>query len=494
MSNVTAFDNSQAGATGRGSPTWWIVFKRELADLWIAGKALYMTLIYTVVLGAMTYLLASNSELSLIPPKEMVYETVKIAISFALFIGLIIGADAFSGERERNTLEGLLLTPTSRRQIVVGKYLASLSVWPVAMLIVIPYLAILAQGDEILLPAIGWGALLGSVLALAYIGLGMLVSFWSGTNRTSYFVSLALYIFLLVPAQLPGRAQTGAAGQFVQWVNPLAAANHFMSKHLVNYRPLSEFWNWLISPVVFALIVAGILLLYAAPGLRLEPGRASGLRSLWGRAARRPAPQIGAGAWLIAVLVCGLLGAGTAQATILQANDLQEASPQVVETPLQVAIDTDYEVVKTGDKVEFSTTVTNGAAEESPPLIVAMNIINLDAQGDVVDPEDWSPQRTQYVENLAPGESASLSWIINTILDGDYMVYMVVIPEPSATEATSLPVASSGIHLTVTPYTRLNPGGVLPFAIGGPILLGVAIYGVYRWRRRQIDTGAPAAE
>jgi hypothetical protein len=217
-----------------------------------------------------------------------------------------------------------------------------------------------------------------------------------------------------VPAQLPGRAQTGAAGQFVQWVNPLAAANHFMSKHLVNYRPVSEFWNWLISPVVFAVIVAGILLLYAAPGLRLEAGRASGLRSLWGRVARRPAPSIGVGAWLIAALIFGLLGAGTAQATILQANDLQEASPQVVATPLQVAIDTDYEVVKTSDKVEFSTTVTNGGAEESPPLIVAMNIINLDKQGDVVDPEDWSPQRTQYLENLAPGESASLSWIINT--------------------------------------------------------------------------------
>jgi hypothetical protein len=122
-----------------------------------------------------------------------------------------------------------------------------------------------------------------------------------------------------------------------------------------------------------------------------------------------------------------------------------------------------------------------------------MNIINLDKQGDVVDPEDWSPQRTQYLENLAPGESATLSWIINTILDGDYMVYMVVIPEPSATEATSLPVASPGIHLTVTPFTRLNPGGVLPYAIGGPILLGLGIYLVYRLRRRQIDTGAPPA-
>jgi len=68
---------------------------------------------------------------------------------------------------------------------------------------------------------------------------------------------------------------------------------------------------------------------------------------------------------------------------------------------------------------------------------------------------------------------------------------MVVIPEPSSTETTSQVVASSGIHLTVTPYTRLNPGGVLPYAIGGPILLLIGIYLIYRLRRRQIDTGAP---
>jgi len=121
-----------------------------------------------------------------------------------------------------------------------------------------------------------------------------------------------------------------------------------------------------------------------------------------------------------------------------------------------------------------------------------MNIINLNAQGDVVDPEDWSPERTQYINSLAPGASANLEWIINTILDGDYMVYMVLIPEPDSREATSQPTASSGIHLTVTPFTRLNPGGVLPYAVGGPLVLSVIIYLVYRRRRRGVDAGGAA--
>jgi hypothetical protein len=139
--------------------------------------------------------------------------------------------------------------------------------------------------------------------------------------------------------------------------------------------------------------------------------------------------------------------------------------------------------------VEFNTTVANPLSEASPALIVAMNIINLNAAGDVVDPEDWSPQRTQYIETLAPGASSDLHWIINTIVDGDYMVYMVLIPHPASPETTSQPVATSGIHLTVTPFTRLNPGGVLPYVFGGPIIMFVITLVVYRLRRQQVDAG-----
>jgi len=70
------------------------------------------------------------------------------------------------------------------------------------------------------------------------------------------------------------------------------------------------------------------------------------------------------------------------------------------------------------------------------------------------------------------------------------MVYMVVIDAPAGQETTSHPVASSGIHLTVTPFTRLNPLGVLPYAIGGPLIIGLGIFFLYRLRRRNIDEGA----
>jgi hypothetical protein len=392
-------------------------------------------------------------------------------MAVSLFIALIIGADSLSGERERDTLESLLLTPASRWQIMAGKFLAGLSPWPVAFVVAIPYMNVLSQGDEVLLPAIIWGAITGTILVLGYTGLGMLVSFVSSSNKVSYFVSLGLYVLFLVPAQLPGKTQAGAAGQFLQWVNPLAAVNHFLSKHLVNYEPISLYWTWLISPTVFFMLIVGLLFFYAGPNLRLEAGKPS---KFWSVIARLLGMSV----------ICALFLIGSATPALANVQ-----LPGAAED-LQITIDLGYSVVKTGDKVEYNTTVTNNGSEATTPLIVAMNVVNLDAQGDTVDPEDWSPQRTQYTESLLPGHSVTQHWIINTILDGNYMVYMVLIPAPGGTNATSQPVASSGIHLTVTPFTKLNPRGVLPYAIGGPLVVLIGIILLYRSRRQQVDDGS----
>jgi ABC-2 type transport system permease protein len=387
-----------------------------------------------------------------------------------LFLGLIIGADAFSGERERSTLEALLLTPTSRRQITVGKFLAAVTIWPAALVFTVPYMYVLAQGDEVFGQAVIWGAALGSILTPAVVGLGMLVSFWCNTNKTSYFVNLGIFLLLLLPVQLPGRAQTGSAGQFLQWFNPIAAQYHFLSKILVNNRTFAEWWPWLETSVALALIVYVLLFLVAAPRLRLEAERPRGFP--WGRTA--------AGSFVIV----GLLATLSTAPVLAQAGASTQAT-----SPLQIVPSMEYQLLKTTDSIFFDTVVTNNGAEASPPIIVAMNIINLDKEGDVVDPEDWSPQRTQYIDQLPPGESIPLTWRVNAILDGDYIIYMVAMPQPAGPELTSQAVASQGIHLTVAAYTRLNPGGVLPYALGGPIVLGLTLFLVSRRRNQEIDAG-----
>jgi ABC-2 family transporter protein len=267
-------------------PAWWLVCRRELHELWIGGKALALLLAYTILVGVMSFISVRNSQQDLIPPKELVFTSVQVSIYVGVFMGLILGADSLSGPRERAGLETLLLTPASRFQIVVGKFLASVSPWPAALAVTVPCLVVLSQGDAIFGHALVWGGLVGTLLVLGFTGLGMLVSYWSNSNRTSFFVSLTLYLLFLLPALLPGRAQKGLVGKFFQRANPLAAADEFLEKILVNNRSLHDFQSWLQGPVVFPILVLGLLLLYAAPRLRLHAGTAGTIRPRWGRVAR----------------------------------------------------------------------------------------------------------------------------------------------------------------------------------------------------------------
>jgi ABC-type transport system involved in multi-copper enzyme maturation permease subunit len=262
-----------------GTPAWWVVGARELTDLWMGGKAPVLMLAFCMLQGGLTYFKVSDVG-DPTPPKELVYFTLMNAVAVGMFMSLILGADSISGERERATLEALLLTPSSRRQIVVGKFLAACSPWAASFGITVPLLFWLAQGDEALGPALFWGGFGGTLLAGAFAALGMVVSFWSNSNRSSLFVSLLLYFSLLMPTMLPGGAQAGKFGRWLKRANPVESVGHWLEKVIVNNRNALEFstdprgagWLWLIAPVIFAVVVFGILFLYAGPALALDAG------------------------------------------------------------------------------------------------------------------------------------------------------------------------------------------------------------------------------
>ena len=54
--------------------------------------------------------------------------------------------------------------------------------------------------------------------------------------------------------------------------NPLAAVDQLLERLVVNNARFREWQSWLQGPVVFLVIVTGLLLLYAAPRLRLSGG------------------------------------------------------------------------------------------------------------------------------------------------------------------------------------------------------------------------------
>ena len=97
-----------------GRLTWARLGRRgaqELRDLWLGGRGLLLLLAFSVLVSAITYLGATSEGINFLEKRETVNLTLQVAVAFGALVALLAAADAISGERERGTLESLLLTP-----------------------------------------------------------------------------------------------------------------------------------------------------------------------------------------------------------------------------------------------------------------------------------------------------------------------------------------------------------------------------------------------
>ena len=260
----------RAATTPRGRPAWAVVTAQELRDLWLHGRGLPLALAFSVLLSVVTYLAASNQSLNFLEVHEAVNLVLQVGVAVGSIITLLTAADAISGERERGTLESLLLTPAPRRDLVLGKLLAALSVWVVLLVIAMPYIWFLGRNVGAVGDALGAGASVGTLVALSLAALGIIISAVAATNRLSLSISLFVLLALFVPTQFPTGAQSGWFADLLLRVNPVSAALHWMGKVVVDGHSWGQDADWLISPIASAILLTGVAL-FAAPrwmGLR----------------------------------------------------------------------------------------------------------------------------------------------------------------------------------------------------------------------------------
>jgi ABC-2 type transport system permease protein len=250
-----------------------VVFGQEWRDLWIGGRGLLLGLAFSVLLSVIAYLVATNTALNYLEQRESVNLLLQVAIVIGALLCLLAAADAISGERERGTLETLLLTPIRRADLTGGKLLAALSLWLAAFAITVPYVWFLGRGIGVVGTALAAGALVGTLLAVFLGSLGLVVSVFASSNRVSLSVSLFVLLALFAPSQFPTSAQQGWAGELLLRVNPITAGEHYVGRVVVNAHPWGDDIAWLLSPVVAA-VVAGTAAIAAGRWIRLKGGQA----------------------------------------------------------------------------------------------------------------------------------------------------------------------------------------------------------------------------
>jgi len=240
-----------------------VVAERELRDLWLAGRGLPLLLAYTLLLSATSYLVAANQALNFLEQREAVSLTLQVAVAVGALLVLLGAADSVSGERERGTLESLLLSPAPRRSLIIGKGSAALSLWAAAWAVSVPYVWYLGRGVGVVGVAVASSLVVGSLLAVFLSGYGLLISTIASSNRLSLSVSLFALLALYAPTQMPTAVQNSWIGELLLRVDPFTAGLRYLGKLVINGHSPGQDAGWLIGPVVAAAIAAAVALLVA---------------------------------------------------------------------------------------------------------------------------------------------------------------------------------------------------------------------------------------
>jgi hypothetical protein len=142
-----------------------------------------------------------------------------------------------------------------------------------------------------------------------------------------------------------------------------------------------------------------------------------------------------------------------------------------------VSFDRAAVAMSVGERVTLSSKIGNPGDGPSGPILAHLNVVSL--TDDVyVDPEDWSSDRSQVIEDLGPGETRTLSWPIQAVDVGSFAVYVVLLPDAGRGPLT----VSPPVHLDVAGKRTLDAGGALPVVLVVPVLLGLGA-GAIRYRQ-----------
>ena len=267
-------EDVRAGAERQSG--WLVVAEQECRDLWTSGRGLVLLFLFSVLLSAVTYLTSTNQALNFLEQRESVNLVLQFAVAVGVLATLVVSADGISGERERGTLETLLVTPVPRRSIIAGKLIAALSLWFATFLVSIPYVWVLARGVGILGQALALGLCVGTLVAIGLGCIGLLISAVCNSNKTSIAASIFLLLILFAPTQLPSGLPQGWFFEVLLRANPVASGLAYISSLLVEGHSWTQDLSFLITPLLTVIIAGGALVLAGPRLVRLTRGENAG--------------------------------------------------------------------------------------------------------------------------------------------------------------------------------------------------------------------------
>lgn len=248
-----------------------LVAAKETKENLYGVKGSMWAVLSAVVLSLMSYLLLTDKELSLLDQTEMLYTVSSLCVGLGLLVAGILGGDAVAGERERSTLESVLLTPVSRGSLVAGKVWAVLVAWLLIFAISAPYILVVGAGSTVSAAALIYTFALGTLCVAGFAALVVGLSALASSGRSVTLGSLAIFIGMAAPTLLGTALQKSWFGAIYDAVNPFAQVRLSLDSVIVDKeRLLAQLPH--IGVLIAFVALAAVLLSLASRRVSLEGG------------------------------------------------------------------------------------------------------------------------------------------------------------------------------------------------------------------------------
>jgi ABC-type transport system involved in multi-copper enzyme maturation permease subunit len=240
------------------------IWKKELQAEFYTWKGMLWLVIASLLFSFTSYLLLTDRELSLLDQTELMLLISQIIVAVALLIVTIDASSIITSEFENGTAETLFLTPLSLKDFLLGKFLASLTLWLLLLAVSLPYMIVASSGSHLTVAFIGYNFLLGMLGVIGIAAFIFAISLLLRSTKNTLTVSLFTLLVLATPALFSTSLKNNALSQLISQIDPIDNIFSSLDNVLVDYQTsLLQNWRFILPLLIFCALML-IFLAFAA--------------------------------------------------------------------------------------------------------------------------------------------------------------------------------------------------------------------------------------
>ena len=226
----------------------WIITMRELSSFFDSLIAFIMIILFLGFSGFFTWI--SGSDIFIIGQANL-RTFFSIAYWTLFFFIPALTMRLIAEEKKSGTIEMLLTKAITDREVILGKYLATLILVIISLVFTLPYVITLSKIGNIDAGAILCGYLALTLMSAAYASIGLFASSITNNQIVAFLSALFICLFFHIIFEVIASGMSGFAGQLI---NSLSVSVHFesLARGVVDSKDLIYFGSIIFMGLFFS--------------------------------------------------------------------------------------------------------------------------------------------------------------------------------------------------------------------------------------------------